>query len=468
LTYGVLRQSAFRRHRILLLSAFVAAVYWLVESLLHAYIYMPELSLWQTLLSEHDSNEFWMRLTVVVLLLLVGGIGDYYAQKQQYAMNQIRRLNRLLQFISNINQGLWSTQDERTAMQLVCDAAVEQGGFHAAWVVWVGDGENPEVMACAASSEDCLRALKQGLENAPRCAMVTEVFQQKQMVRCHSQCRESCTAPLRRLMQQQGACSASAFPFHVEGEVVGALNVVAAEDDFFHTEEVALLSEAADDVSHMIAEVRNTRRIREADRKIIYASEALRTALQGTLEAVGRALEVRDPYTAGHERRVALIARAIAEELDLEPSRIEGVFLGAEIHDIGKISIPSEILCKPSRLTEIEYGIIQEHPSIGFAIFRKVNFPWPIAEITHQHHERMDGSGYPQGLKGEEICLEARIVAVADVVEAMSSHRPYRPGLGPEPALQEIERGSGRHYDADVVRACLRLFRERQYTLPEV
>ena len=445
----------------------MAGIYWLVESILHAYIYTPEFSLGQTLLSGHDSNEFWMRVTVVVLLLLIGVIADYYAQRQQQAVYQITRLNRLLKFISAINQGLWDTQDERTAMQTVCDAAVRQSGFQAAWVAWIGDGKEVQITACAAATGECLQALQQGLEQSAQCAMAIEAMQQKRMVRCQSQCRENCTAPLRRLMQQQGACSAAAFPFYVEGRALGTLNVFAAEDDFFHEEEVALLHEAAEDVSHLISEVRNKRRIQEAERKIISASEELQTALQGTLGAVGTALEVRDPYTAGHERRVALIARAIAEELEFEQARIEGIFLGAEIHDIGKISIPSEILCKPSRLSDIEYGIIKEHPAIGYEIFRKVRFPWPIAEIAHQHHERMDGSGYPQGLKGEEICLEARIVAVADVVEAMSSNRPYRPGLGVEPALQEIERGCGSHYDADVVRVCLRLFRERQYRVPE-
>ncbi len=455
------------RHRLLLLSVLLAGIYWLVESILHAYIYTPEFSLGQTLLSEHDSNEFWMRVTVIILLLLIGAIADYYAQRQQQAMYQITRLNRLLKFISAINQGLWDAQDERKAMQTVCDAAVRQGGFQAAWVAWIGDGKDMEITACAAETGECLQALQQGLKQSTQCAMSIEALQQKRMVRCQSQCRENCTAPLRRLMQQQGACSAAAFPFYVEGRALGALNVFAAEDDFFHEEEVALLHEAAEDVSHLISEVRNKRRIQEAERKIMRAAEELQTALQGALGAVGTALEVRDPYTAGHERRVALIARAIAEELELEQARIEGIFLGAEIHDIGKISIPSEILCKPSRLSDIEYGIIKEHPAIGYEIFRKVRFPWPIAEIAHQHHERMDGSGYPQGLKGEEICLEARIVAVADVVEAMSSNRPYRPGLGVEPALQEIERGCGSHYDADVVRACLRLFRERQYRVPE-
>lgn len=185
-----------------------------------------------------------------------------------------------------------------------------------------------------------------------------------------------------------------------------------------------------------------------------------------TIELATTLVEMRDPYTAGHEKRVALIAVAIGAELGLEAQRIEGLRIGGYIHDIGKIIIPSEILAKPGRLTEVEYLLIKEHPKAGYDILKNVDFPWPVADIAHQHHERMDGSGYPRGLKGEEILLEARITAVADVVEAMSTHRPYRPGLGLEKALAEIERGRGSLYDPQVTDACLRLFREKSFELP--
>ena len=176
--------------------------------------------------------------------------------------------------------------------------------------------------------------------------------------------------------------------------------------------------------------------------------------------------EMRDPYTAGHQRRVSGIAVAIGAVMGLSEHDLEGLEVGGFLHDIGKIAIPAEILVKPGRLTPIEYELIKTHPKAGYDVLKNVDFPWPVAQITWQHHERIDGTGYPQGLKGDEIILGARIMAVADVVEAMASHRPYRPGLGVDKALEEIEQGRGSAYDPPVVDACLKLFRENGYQLP--
>lgn len=193
----------------------------------------------------------------------------------------------------------------------------------------------------------------------------------------------------------------------------------------------------------------------------------LETTLTGTIQVVTKMIELRDPYTAGHENRVAELAGAIAAELGLDDDTVEGLRVAGQVHDIGKITIPAEILAKPTRLTPMEYDLIKAHPSAGYEILKYVEFPWPVALVALQHHERSDGSGYPQGLKGDEILLEARITAVADVVEAMASHRPYRPGKGLEPALAEIERGRGQIYDAEAVDACLHLFREKNWKFSE-
>jgi len=176
--------------------------------------------------------------------------------------------------------------------------------------------------------------------------------------------------------------------------------------------------------------------------------------------------EMRDPYTAGHERRVGQIAVAIGAELGFDVRRQEGLRVAGYLHDIGKITIPSEILSKPGKLSPAEFQLIKGHSQASYDVLKAVEWPWPVAQVALQHHERMDGSGYPQGLKGEGILVEAQIMAVADVVEAMSSHRPYRPGLGIDNALAEIERGRGTSYDADTADACLRLFREGRYQLP--
>ncbi len=191
----------------------------------------------------------------------------------------------------------------------------------------------------------------------------------------------------------------------------------------------------------------------------------LSAALKGTISTVALAVEVRDPYTAGHQQRVAELAEAIATEMALDELQVEGVRMGSMIHDIGKIQLPAEILSKPTSLSNLEFQMIQTHAQVGYDLLKDIQFPWPVADIAHQHHERMDGSGYPQGLKGDEICLEARIVAVADVVEAISSHRPYRASLGIDAALDEISSKREKFFDAAVVDACLKIFKEKKYSL---
>lgn len=193
------------------------------------------------------------------------------------------------------------------------------------------------------------------------------------------------------------------------------------------------------------------------------AEDRLRQAIGAIIRTLSMIVETRDPYTAGHQQRVADLARRIASELKMPLERIEGLRMAAIVHDIGKISVPAEILSKPTSLTALEINFIRLHPQTGYEILKDMDFPWPIADMVRQHHERLDGSGYPQGLKGEEISLEARILMVADVVEAMSSHRPYRPALGLEVALAEIETNRGILYDVEAVKACLHLFREEGY-----
>ncbi len=188
--------------------------------------------------------------------------------------------------------------------------------------------------------------------------------------------------------------------------------------------------------------------------------------LLGTVGAISEMVELRDPYTAGHEQRVGKLAVDLAAEMGLTEDIQIGLRIAGAVHDIGKIAVPSEILTMPRQLTELEYQLIMIHAQAGYDILSKIDSPWPIAEVARQHHERIDGSGYPRGLKGEEILLEARIMAVADVVESMTSHRPYRAGLGIDAALAEIEQNAGKLYDANVVAACLKLFREKQYQLP--
>ena len=196
------------------------------------------------------------------------------------------------------------------------------------------------------------------------------------------------------------------------------------------------------------------------------AQGQLHAAFEAAIQALSATVEQRDPYTAGHQRRVAKLATAIGRELGLDEDRLSGVRIAGIIHDIGKVSVPAEILVRPGKISPTEFELIKPHPQTGYDIVKGINFPWPVAEAIRQHHERLDGSGYPQGLKGDQIILEARILAMADVVEAMCSHRPYRPSLGIEKALAEVESNRGKLYDPQVVDACLRLFREKDYALP--
>lgn len=197
--------------------------------------------------------------------------------------------------------------------------------------------------------------------------------------------------------------------------------------------------------------------LKQAQQTLLEHQKILEQSLEGTIHTVSMAVELRDPYTGGHQRRVAELACSIATQMGFDENRIHGVRLGAMIHDIGKIGVPAEILSKPSKLTSVEMLLIQEHAAMGYNILKDIQFPWPIAEIAHQHHERLDGSGYPKHLLGEAILLEARIVAVADVVESMSSYRPYRSELGIQAAIDEIKLNRGTLYDADVVDACLQV-----------
>ena len=199
----------------------------------------------------------------------------------------------------------------------------------------------------------------------------------------------------------------------------------------------------------------------EDEREAAY--RALDKALTDSIAAMSKIVEIRDPYTAGHQTRVADLSVAIARELKLPEERVKYIRIAALIHDIGKIYIPSDILSKPGKLRDMEWQLIKIHAQGSYDILKTIEFPWPIAQIAWQHHERLDGSGYPQGLDGDHILLEAKILAVADVVEAMSSYRPYRPALGIEKALDEISRNRGVLYDPNIVDACLKLFYENSF-----
>jgi PAS domain S-box-containing protein/putative nucleotidyltransferase with HDIG domain len=211
--------------------------------------------------------------------------------------------------------------------------------------------------------------------------------------------------------------------------------------------------------------IRDISELVSSQKKLQKTLGKLQKALSGTIQAMALTVETRDPYTAGHQKRVSNLACAIAREMGIAQNKIQGIHFAGIIHDIGKISVPGEILSKPGKISENEMGIIKEHPKAGHNILKTVDFPWPIADIVRQHHEKIDGSGYPDGISGDDILIESRILSVADVIEAMSSHRPYRPTLGVDVALQEVQQKKNILYDGDAVDACLKLFKDRGYRL---
>jgi len=266
------------------------------------------------------------------------------------------------------------------------------------------------------------------------------------------------------VMLQCGLNNLVSFPLLVPPKVYGLLNLYSAVPRSYLDDEFSLLGEVADLVAFKIHAHQEEERRKALEEELAVHSRKLRKTMEMTIQALAVTIEMRDPYTAGHQRRVTQLASRIAQEINLGEEEIVNIRLAGIVHDIGKIYVPVEILTKPGRLNDYEISMIRSHPRFGFDIIKETDLPKKIGEIILQHHERMDGSGYPAGLSGSEIHLESRILSVADVVEAMSSHRPYRPALGLEAALEEIDQHKGFLFDPDVVDVCLDLFEEKRFS----
>jgi putative two-component system response regulator len=257
-------------------------------------------------------------------------------------------------------------------------------------------------------------------------------------------------------------------PFiYVSGAIDEELAIKAIKGgaaDYVYKNRLSKLSTA---LPRALAEARDKAERRLAEQRLRSALDWIQKQQAETIAALASVTVIGDPYTSGHQQRMASLACAIAEEMGLDPDRVDGIRVAGTLHDIGKIAVPAEILAKPRKLNELELGLVRMHSETSYEILREIEFQWPVAEMVYEHHERYDGTGYPRGLKGDEILLEARVMAVADVLEAMISHRPYRPAHELEAALEEIESGSGTLYDAEVCDACLSLFREKGYVLEQ-
>lgn len=387
---------------------------------------------------------------------------------QRKKMEQaLQHENRARRIISASNSTLIHAREELPLLKKICSLITTDKDFPLAWVGLKQDDEihsiNIAALDGAATLEE-LQALGLSWDDSVEgygpagiairtgeLQLITDIEQQAHCPAC------------QELAQKYGYHSIIAFPLLTNSTCLGALTIAARAEDAFSEQEIELLQELADDIAYGIVALRSGAERDHAEQERIELLDKLEGTLNKTVQAMASAVEARDPYTAGHQRHVATLAVEIAKEMELSENEVEGIRIAATIHDLGKITVPAEILSKPGKITDIEFAMIKVHSQVGYDILKDIDFPWPVAEMVLQHHERLDGSGYPQGLHEDEIIFGARIIAVADVTEAIASHRPYRAALGIDFALEQLEKGRGSHFDPDVVDACIRLFREQSY-----
>jgi PAS domain S-box-containing protein/putative nucleotidyltransferase with HDIG domain len=368
---------------------------------------------------------------------------------------------RTLRTLSACNEALVRASSEQRLLQDICDIAVTQGGYAMAWVGYMEHDEARTVRHVAKSGDpngvlDALRVTWDDSESGS--GVVGTAIRRRGPVVADDADSSPYFARWREEALTAGLRSSACFPLmHDDMQPFGAIVFFSSETAAFSTDELGMLGELASDLAYGIQTLQAREARQQMARDLTTANERLEDLLHEITSALGSVIEARDPYTSGHEARVAQIAKAIAIELGLSHEEVEATEMAGLVHDIGKVSVPAEILTKPGALSETEMELVRDHSRAGYEILKNIDFRWPIATIVLQHHERCDGSGYPAGLAGDEILLPARTLAVADTVEAMVSHRPYRPALGRVAALAALSERPGA-YDPAVVRACLAIF----------
>ena len=367
---------------------------------------------------------------------------------------------------------LWQKHTSESFLEAICDAITREAVYLFAWAGLAEDGAGKpvRVVASAGSAVGYLNGLQfswsedDPMGNGPTGVCIRTG--QLQMVEDTE--TSPIYAPWRERARQFGVRSSVSIPFTNNGSCRGALHVYATHPNAFDSVAIQVFQHLAEQIGHGVHAMEQERLLHAEQERLARTERQLTEALSAMVAPIVTAMEMRDPYTAGHQLRVADIACAIGKEKGWSDAQLQGLRVAAMVHDIGKISISAELLTKPTRLTHSDWEIIHEHPGTGYRILKDIPFPWPIAEIVRQHHERLDGSGYPFGLKGDAILPEAKVLAVADVAEAMAAFRPYRSAIEQETVLQELERQAGSLLDAEDVRVCVALFRANRFALPQI
>ena len=382
--------------------------------------------------------------------------------ERKHLQDALRVNTRELQMLSEINGALLCATTEEELLAEYCRILVETGGYRMAWVGFAENGPDKLILPVAhhGHEDGYLKIANLTWDDTERGHGPTG----RAVLTGSAQCTREISAdpllqPWHAETARRGYRSSIALPFRHSDEEMACLTAYGTSPSEWTVSEQKLMEQISQDLGFGI------RSMRTEIAKNKYQQE-LRTSLLETIQVIAETVDQRDPYTAGHQRRVAELCARIAAKLGLSEERTLGLTLAATIHDLGKIGIPAELLSKPGRISPAELNLIKEHVRLGYEIVKNVHFPWPIANIVYQHHERINGSGYPLGLKGNDILLESRILAVADVVEAMGTDRPYRAAHGIDVALNEISSRSGILYDPDVADACVTLFRIDGYKFP--
>jgi response regulator RpfG family c-di-GMP phosphodiesterase len=372
---------------------------------------------------------------------------------------RIKYLYSVLGAVRGVNQLIVKEKNRGILLQKACDILIKARGYNAAWLGILKDEKTFTIVVGSPFKEAVSHFCEQVLRgDYPPC--IERAFIQKAPFMVMERPQDCGGCLLKNTYR--GRESVIMRITH-NGKLFGLLVLSLAPGISVKDEEEYLLREVANDIAFGLHNIELEEKDKLAEQKLQQSYKKLRKTMEDTIYTIGKIAETRDPYTSGHQKNVSQIATFIAQEMKLPQDRIEGIRITSLVHDIGKISLPAEILNKPTKLSEIEYSLIKDHSQVGYDVLKSIEFPWPVAQIVLQHHERLNGSGYPQGLEGEDILLEAKIIGVVDVVEAMSSHRPYRPALGIDKALEEISKNKGILYDPEVVDACLKLFKKKEF-----